>query len=88
MGPVLAAGLSVLNEDPVVVLQATSWVQVLVINRDTQHGVPRPEGLCDPIKILTIRVTRENKKVHAKTNQYKGYFLNIQNNSHFPDKKK
>lgn len=65
MGPVLAAGLAVLNEHPVVVLQATSGVQVLVINRDTQdqHGVPRPEGLCDPIMILTIRVTRENKSV-------------------------
>lgn len=70
MGPVWTAGLSVLNEHPVVVLQATSWVYVLVINRDTQasHGVPRPEGLYDPKKILIIHVTRENKKLHTKAN--------------------
>lgn len=89
MGPVWTAGLSVLNEHPVVVLQATSWVYVLVINRDTQasHGVPRPEGLYDPKKILIIHVTRENKKVHTKANQYKRCLLNTLNNFHFTDNK-
>lgn len=47
--------------------------------------MPRPEGLCDLMKILTIRVTRENKKVHAKTSIR--CLLTLQNNSGFTDNK-
>lgn len=66
--PVLAAALSILNEHPVDVLQATSWVQVLVLNRDIEnkHGMPRPEGLCDPVKIFDHSCYQEKQKTTCK----------------------
>lgn len=67
--PILAVALSVLNEHPVV-LQATSWALVLTHNRDMQnkHGMPRPEGLCDLVKIFDHSFFQGKlKKINVKT---------------------
>lgn len=84
----MAVTLSVLNEHPVV-LQATSWALVLTHNRDMQnkHGMTRPEGLCDLVKIFDHSSFQGKLKKKCKNTFNIKSLLNIQNNPYFRDRK-